>query len=161
METCISSRIQFLDKKNILVEQPSRQKRILRCDFEMCHYKTSKPVSLKIHRKNKHGIILFNCKKCDFEMETTSFTNDRNHECSTITFTCDKCEFAATTLGYLKIHKESKHEGIRYPCDECEFAATTLGYLKRHKENKHEGIRYPCDKCEFAATTPSNLKNHK
>ena len=53
----------------------------------------------------------------------------------------------------LKMHKESKHEGIRYPCDQCDYAASMAKDLKRHKESKHEGIRYPCDQCDYAAKT--------
>ena len=46
--------------------------------------------------------------------------------------------YAATKLSHLKIHKESKHEGIRYPCGKCIYAATDLGKLGRHKQSKHK-----------------------
>ena len=36
----------------------------------------------------------------------------------------------------------SWHEGIRYPCAECDYAGTTVGNLKIHKESEHEGNRY-------------------
>ena len=55
------------------------------------------------------------------------------------------CEFTASTSYNLKVHKQSKHEGIRYPCDMCEYAVTRQWVLKVHKESKHEGNRYPCD----------------
>ena len=43
---------------------------------------------------------------------------------------------------------EIKHRGVDH-CDQCDYAALTLGDLKRHKESKHEGIRYPCDQCDY------------
>ena len=60
-----------------------------------------------------------------------------------------QCEYAATTLGHLKIHVKSKHEGVRYPCSQCEHAATTASNLKTHVESKHEEVQYPCPECEF------------
>ena len=32
----------------------------------------------------------------------------------------------------LRIHKKSKHEGIRYDCHLCDYKATQKGDLKRH-----------------------------
>ena len=40
----------------------------------------------------------------------------------------------------LKIHVESKNEGVKYSCLKCDYATTTTSNLKRHVENKHEGI---------------------
>ena len=67
----------------------------------------------------------------------------------------------ATTAGSLKIHVESKHEGVRYPCNQCEYAATQPGVLKIHIENIHEGVRYPCGQCKFVATQSCHLKTHQ
>ena len=45
-------------------------------------------------------------------------------------------------LFYLfRVHKKSKHEGIRYPCNECEYAAIQVADLKRHKKRKHVTVK--------------------
>ena len=67
---------------------------------------------------------------------------------------------SSSLAGDLKIHVESKHEGVRYPCSQCEHAATTAEALKIHVKSKHDGVRYPCPECEFYSTTASYLKKH-
>ena len=39
--------------------------------------------------------------------------------------------------GHLKIHKESKHLGIKYPCDHCSANFSTKSNLKSHVARKH------------------------
>ena len=39
---------------------------------------------------------------------------------------CDQCDDQAEQQkNTLKLHKESKHEGVSYSCDKCDFQATT------------------------------------
>ena len=59
----------------------------------------------------------------------------------------------------LKIHQQSKHEGVRYVCNQCEYSATTRGDLKRHQESLHEGVLYSCDQCKYTATERTHC-NH-
>ena len=49
----------------------------------------------------------------------------------------------------LKVHKESKHFGIKYDKKQL---------LKAHKDSKHNGIKYSCDECDYGANTKSILK---
>jgi len=74
---------------------------------------------------------------------------------------CEECNYSSARPSDLRIHIESKHQGVRYPCGDCEYAATEPRQLKRHREAKHEGIRYPCDECEYAATQMCHLTKHK
>ena len=61
---------------------------------------------------------------------------------------CRQCDYENSALYNLRLHVESKHEGVRYPCNQCDYKATREVHLRRHKEIKHEGVRYPCDKCD-------------
>ena len=45
------------------------------------------------------------------------------------------------SLGSLKHHKDSFHEGIRHNCDQCEYVTTTKALLKFHKRTIHDGVR--------------------
>ena len=76
----------------------------------------------------------------------------------TIAHQCDKCEYMAATSYYLKLHRTSKHEGVRYSCDQCENSF--LNGLKSHKISKHKGVRYPCDQCDYTSTLTHGLKAH-
>ena len=60
----------------------------------------------------------------------------------------------------VKIHIDSKQEGVIYPCVKSEYAATREDNLSKHIKMKHDEVRYPCDKCGYAATKASNLQIH-
>ena len=75
-------------------------------------------------------------------------------------YPCTECKLTASQAQNLKIHVESKHEGVRYPCCKCEYAATRASYLKVNIKNIHDGVIYLYSKCEFTATSAQNLKNH-
>ena len=51
-------------------------------------------------------------------------------------YSCEYCDYKSKWKHALKIHKESKHEGICSNCDECGYKVTTKGSLKTHKESK-------------------------
>ena len=54
---------------------------------------------------------------------------------------CDQCDFQAfTSRNSLVRHIQNVHEGVRYPCDQCETKLHSLYNLKIHKQTKHEGI---------------------
>ena len=63
-----------------------------------------------------------------------------------------------------KVHKASKHEGVRYQCNECEFAGSTAGLLKHHKESNHHDTHasnlsmQPLQKVILSSTKKSNMK---
>ena len=62
---------------------------------------------------------------------------------------CDSCHFKLSDKQALKVHKESKHFGIKYDKKQL---------LKAHKDSKHNGIKYSCDECDNGANTKSILK---
>ena len=50
---------------------------------------------------------------------------------------------------------------LKYGCDQCEYKATRTSNLRVHKQSKHEGVQYSCDQCEYKAGRKENLKMHK
>ena len=74
---------------------------------------------------------------------------------------CDQCGYKATPRGHLRMHKQSRHEGVRCNCDQCDYESTNQWSLKKTKESKHEGVRYGCDQCYYKATQQGSLKIHK
>merc|ERR1712189_23215 len=66
-------------------------------------------------------------------------------------YKCQDCDYSATQKGHIKIHVQSKHEGIKYPCHQCDYQATRSSSLQRHIESIHEGIKYPCQQCDYQA----------
>ena len=60
----------------------------------------------------------------------------------------------------MKIHKDSRHKGIRFPCDLCGYKATGKSSLKRHMARKHEGKKISCSYCDYTCGTRGYLKKH-
>ena len=58
---------------------------------------------------------------------------------------CMECGKQFSTLGNVKNHKKTIHDGIKIQCRECEHQATSKGTLTKHKRVVHEGIQYPCE----------------
>ena len=89
------------------------------------------------------------------------FTLDDSEETSKVegnkVHTCKSCEAVYKDKSSLRLHQESKHEGIRYPCNQCEFQSTSKGNFKIHQQGKHENIKYSCDECQFQSSQPGNL----
>ena len=44
----------------------------------------------------------------------------------------------------LNNHKQLKHKGIKYDSNQCEYKATTMGSLKVLKQSQHERFEYIC-----------------
>ena len=67
-------------------------------------------------------------------------------------FDCDQSEHKANHKDSLRLHKQSKHEGIKYNCDQWEYKATTKSNLRVHTLSKHAGIKFDCEQFEYKAT---------
>ena len=74
---------------------------------------------------------------------------------------CDQCGFRTKTNYQLKVHKESKHKGIRYNCELCDYSAKRKEQVKFHNEAKHEGVTYSCNTCDYQTTSRHALKMHQ
>ena len=100
------------------------------------------------------------CNKC-FGTEKSLELHMKHH--GDKEFVCDKCDYRSATNGGLRLHIESKHEGIRHPCsfENCDAVYTFKGTLDNHIKTDHKGLRYECDKCEFKAKASSNIRKHK
>ena len=116
--------------------------------------------STKLRNQHIQTVHRYQCGLCDYN--AISANGLKGHiKVMTVSDThVTNVSMLQQQLIYLKIHKESKHKGVRYPCNKCEYAASTAKYLIIHKESKHEGIRYPCSECEFA-TDEGNLNKHR
>ena len=60
----------------------------------------------------------------------------------------------------LRIHHESKHEGVRWPCEHCEYQLTDKSALQKHMKKFHEDVRFNCTLCDFDSAYPSGLTKH-
>ena len=58
------------------------------------------------------------------------------------------CGYSVPEDSLLKIHIESKHEGVQYSCKQCDYKATDKRKLRTHIESKYEGVCYDCNLCD-------------
>ena len=74
-------------------------------------------------------------------------------------YSCGECLYKAKNRYNLRIHEESKHEGVCYSCDHCGYRAKWKKNLKQHVESQHEGVRYSCVQCDYRAKLKQHLLN--
>merc|ERR1719300_2303520 len=86
---------------------------------------------------------------------SSSVVNDQKKQ-----YKCQYCNYRALNSANLKVHVQTKHEGIKYPCHQCDYQATQSINLERHIKSVHEGIKYPCQQCDYQATTAGHLRTH-
>ena len=63
---------------------------------------------------------------------SSSVVNDQRKQ-----YKCQHCNYRAINSGNLKVHVQTKHEGIKYPCQQCDYQATQSCSLQRHIKLKH------------------------
>ena len=87
-----------------------------------------------------------------------SLNNHKQLKHKGITYDCNQCEYKATTMGSLKVLKQSQHERFEYICVEFEYGAKQA--LNIYKQSKHEAsfVDY---KRDYKATTKVQLRVHK
>ena len=73
---------------------------------------------------------------------------------------CPTCLKIYMNKTKLKIHRESKHEGVRWPCDQCDKQFREKSVLQKHIKGVHEGVMFNCKLCDFEAAYQSSLINH-
>jgi len=97
---------------------------------------------------------------------TNSTVNTNSNKSKSITqsldvkFSCDKCEKHYSNKQKLKIHFQSRHEGIKYACNQCDKQFTLQWNLITHIQSKHEGVKYACNQCDKQYTTQGDLAIH-
>ena len=71
-------------------------------------------------------------------------------------YECNYCDYKSNHSGHVRIHQESKHEGVRHECDLCDYKATTNSHLRRHQRKMHT-----CNQCDLKAGLKSQIVEHQ
>jgi len=103
----------------------------------------------------------FSCDQCNKQFSGKQILKihiQSKHE--GVMFACNQCDKKFTQQGHLATHIKSKHEGVKYPCNQCDYQATQHGNLITHIKSKHEGVKYACNQCDHQATQQSHLATH-
>merc|ERR1712126_319074 len=143
----------------------------LNCSY--CKFQTSSKDSLKKHMMYKHEKSAnCVCVLCSFETLDKETLETHIRECHggvglekienkpKRRYDCDLCDYKGTGKNALRLHKNSKHFGIRFNCDLCDFTSTQKGLLKRHTDRVHLGIKFPCKFCESEFSNQGSLRMH-
>ena len=78
-------------------------------------------------------------------------------------YKCEKCDKEFLTKGYLSVHMENVHEGLkRFKCDSCGKSFSQSGELRRHVAKMHDGEKFKCEleNCGKEYTSRVELKTH-
>ena len=135
------------------------------CDY--CEYQAATKMVLHKHILCDHEDKSYKCEKCDYQtVEKKKLVNHMpKHDKQLITtlhkkYYCDQCEYQSTTRNSLKIHIESKHEGIKYPCSHCRTEFRCRSDLKRHIRSIHLAIKFNCKQCDYQSKDQTAVKRH-
>ena len=124
-----------------------------------CSFKSSKASNLRNHLMNKHAFK----KATEMKEVVEKLQNPDGDSDLKTSYKCDQCEHVASKKLSLKLHIQSKHEGLRFPCDHCDYKATQKQLLKKHINEKHDGSMFSCDEkqCEMKFWTKIESADHK
>jgi len=74
---------------------------------------------------------------------------------------CVECDKSYSDYSGLRNHRQAVHEGVTYDCRQCDYKATLKANLKIHIESKHEGIKkFACSFCDNRYSSKQKLKYH-
>ena len=121
---------------NLNVHKQSKHAAI-KSDCDQCECKATQKGNLKLHKLLIHKGSKFDCDHDDLIVIIVT-TNSKNNQS-------------------LNNHKQLKHKGITYDCNQCEYKATTMGSLKVLKQSQHERFEYICVEFEYGAKQALNI----
>ena len=75
-------------------------------------------------------------------------------------FKCDDCDYVSNKKISLKVHVQSKHEGVRYPCDLCDYQATQRGRLRVHMLENIAEFSFLVKSVHLVFFTKTELRDH-
>ena len=109
----------------------------------ICGLKIKLKASFERHVRIKHDDGLYKCQNCMVKCITR---NELNIHIKSIhkQFQCDECEFNTSLPCKLKIHKNSKHLGIKYPCEVCGLEFTLPQVRRKHIRSVHISKKKKC-----------------
>ncbi len=111
------------------------------------------------------GTDMLKCEECDQDQIFSSADALRIHvntfHRKTKRFLCAFCDFDGNSVGDLKDHVNSEHEGNFNNCTECEFKAWAHSVLRRHINIKHCNMKaFGCKHCDYTSMSKATLMSH-
>ena len=141
-----------------------------KCQF--CDYETHSSQSLDFHTQARHTAPAKKmCSMCSFEATDSSdlsehmaavhgIVSSAKEEKASI-FSCEKCDYTCKSIGGLKFHRKTIHEGRRFNCDLCDYQATQKHMVKLHHEKVHLKITHKCRYCDHVTSNKPSLRQHE
>ena len=110
---------------------------------------------------SRNPLECYFCQECQKSYKTSEgFRIHKQSKHKGIRYPCDQCKFSGITVFALKDHIKAQHEGIKFDCDKCSNQYNSRNILKRHQQLKHDGIKYPCNDCNHQASSKPSLNYH-
>jgi len=114
----------------------------IRYPCDKCEYTATQRGQIKFHVETVHEgkgykCKEINCKYIALKKDTLEEHIRKVHINEKVRFYCDQCDFTSTVKAKIKLHIDSKHEGIVYACEECDYKASRKDILKVHVNKKH------------------------
>ena len=133
---------------------------------KVCHYKSKKPGTTRIHIERHHGDRT--CFHCDFKCNDIEVMKDHikvNHNGEETK--CDYCVKTFASREGLKRHERLIHEeqtrpdAVMQACDKCTFTCYSSYRLRRHIRNVHKWKELDCKFCDKRFNSLEGLSKHQ
>ncbi|XP_055910891.1 zinc finger protein 665 [Eupeodes corollae] len=125
-------------------------------------------------KASSENVIVLGCKICKktFKKEETFTAHMRVHA-GLKPFPCQQCDKSYARRSRLKLHVDTKHEGVtaeKFPCTEpgCDRIMCSKQTLRKHIKDIHNSTGakttsqpYICEECGKVLTSLATLKNHR
>ena len=110
--------------------------------------------------KETNRCLKCSCSDCGFR--TSLKKKMWIHDCTGLKknrkYNCDECDFGSHSTVNLRMHIESKHEGVIHRCKDCNYKTQNERELTRHRKTIHE--KYKCEFCNFDTIKYCELMEH-
>ena len=124
----------------------------IRFNCSVCDYRAPTKSSLAVHMRGAHSTTKLQCEQCGFQCKWK--TTLRQHVARVYLgqserFQCDECPATQSSLGNLKLHKNSEHLNIKFDCTQCGKSFKQKRGLTIHVKSVHDGEKQNCEVCGF------------
>ena len=114
-----------------------------KCD--QCSFSTVVAKNLTMHIERHHIKKLYKCDQCSYQGNPRSLVAHIRNIHDNLWFNCDECDYKSSQKCSLKVHTQTKHEGIihLYSCDQCGHQSRKKQNALQHNDQNSERLARP------------------
>ncbi len=132
------------------------------CPHPECTYSFRIKAHLDEHQVSHRQDRPFLCDECGFAAKSKKLLRQhRKIHSATKSFSCKHCNYKGISQYHVMRHSRLHTSTKPYKCPYCDYGCNTIGNLKAHTNSRHNGLPvYPCKQCEFGTNNAQEIRSH-